>query len=80
MIEVVRNHHTPKASATHAQLTSLVHVADYAAYELGHGAPGAYPPPRCEESALTLVVAPVCRSWTKTSVSLFVSVATKFVV
>jgi putative nucleotidyltransferase with HDIG domain len=55
VVEVVRHHHTPEAAMTHAQLASLVHVADWAAYELGHGAPGAYPPPRCEASALDLV-------------------------
>lgn len=55
VVEVVRHHHTPESALTHSQLASLVHVADWISYELGHGAPGAYPPPRCDRSALTLL-------------------------
>jgi putative nucleotidyltransferase with HDIG domain len=55
VVEVVRNHHTPEAAVTQPQLTSLVHVADYVAYELDYGAPGAFPPPCCEPAALSLL-------------------------
>ncbi len=43
------------AEAHLSQLASLVHVADWMSYEMGHGAPGAYPPPHCERSALSLL-------------------------
>lgn len=55
VIEVVRNHHTPEAAVSQSQLASLVHVADFMSYELGYGSPGAYPPPHCERSALSLL-------------------------
>ena len=55
VIEAVRNHHAPDAAATHSQLTSLVHVADFMAYEADFGAPGAYPPPHCDPAALSLL-------------------------
>ena len=55
VVEVVRHHHTPESALTHSQLASLVHVADWMSYEMGHGAPGAYPPPHCDRSALSLL-------------------------
>ncbi|MCP4573834.1 MAG: HDOD domain-containing protein [bacterium] len=55
VVEAVQYHHTPSSATGALQLTALVHVADYVAYELGHGAPGAFPPETCDRSALKLL-------------------------
>ena len=55
VVEAVGNHHAPDTATAHTQLASLVHVADFMAYELGFGAPGAYPPPHCDRAALSLL-------------------------
>lgn len=55
VVDAVQFHHKPEASVKAPQLTALVNVADYMAYTLGHGAPGAYPPEDCSQAALDLL-------------------------
>ncbi len=55
VVESVQHHHTPASARTHPQMASLVHVANFIAYEMGHGAPGAYPSDSCDKSALNLL-------------------------
>ena len=53
--EAIHLHHAPESSHAHPQLTALVHVADFMAYELDYGAPGAFPPATCSKGALNLL-------------------------
>lgn len=55
VVEAIHLHHTPESAQQHPQLTALVHVADFTAYELGYGAPGAHPPAACSPAALELL-------------------------
>ncbi len=52
VVDAVQFHHKPSAASTAPELTALVHVADFMAYELGFGAPGAYAPKECDPGAL----------------------------
>lgn len=55
VVEAIHLHHTPEAARQKPQLTALVHVADYLAYAMGHGAPGSAPPLACSRPALDLL-------------------------
>lgn len=55
VVDAVQFHHRPGASSTAPELTALVHVADYMAYELGYGAPGARGPRVCDRDALAIL-------------------------
>lgn len=55
VVEAIHLHHAPESSHAHPQLTALVHVADFMAYELDYGAPGAFPPSTCSKGALNLL-------------------------
>lgn len=59
VVEAVQFHHEPASATKHPQLAALVHVADFLAYELGHGAPGAHPPAEIDAAALKLLGADV---------------------
>jgi putative nucleotidyltransferase with HDIG domain len=52
VVDAVQFHHKPGASSTAPQLTALVHLADYLAYQMGHGAPGANGPAGYDAAAL----------------------------
>ena len=55
VVDAVQFHHRPGASSSAPVLTALVHVADFMAYELGYGAPGARGPRVCEQVALDIL-------------------------
>lgn len=55
VVEAIHLHHAPESSRQHPQLTALVHVADFMAYGMGYGAPGAHPPTACSGAALALL-------------------------
>jgi putative nucleotidyltransferase with HDIG domain len=55
VVDAVQFHHTPEAATKVPQLTALVHVADVISYELGLGAPGAFPPKECSPVALQML-------------------------
>jgi putative nucleotidyltransferase with HDIG domain len=55
VVDAVQFHHRPSASSSAPELTALVHLADFMAYELGYGAPGAYGPRECDPEALRLL-------------------------
>jgi len=65
VVEAVDCHHHPTRAAGHTQLAALVHVADFVSYQLGHGAPGAFPPAICNAEALKLLGCslPLDRGW-----------------
>ena len=43
LVEAIQCHHKPMSANKVPQLTALVHVADFVAYQLGYGAPGGLP-------------------------------------
>ena len=55
MVEAIQCHHKPMSANKVPQLTALLHVADFIAYQLGYGAPGAFPPEECSPDALKLL-------------------------
>jgi len=55
VVEAVQSHHKPDSSTKVAQLTALVHVADFISYQLDLGAPGAWPPAECAPGALKML-------------------------
>ena len=55
VVDAVQFHHEPASSAKVPQLTSLVHVADIVSYQMDFGAPGAFPPKRCDPEALKIL-------------------------
>ena len=55
VVDAVQFHHKPGASSSAPELTALVHVADFIAYELGYGAPGACGPKECDPDALRVL-------------------------
>jgi putative nucleotidyltransferase with HDIG domain len=55
VVDAVQFHHNPASSTKAPQLTALVHVADVMSYQLGFGAPGAWPPKECDPEALKLL-------------------------
>lgn len=55
VVDAVQFHHKPGASSSAPELTALVHVADFMAYELGYGAPGARGPRECDPDALRIL-------------------------
>jgi putative nucleotidyltransferase with HDIG domain len=55
VIDAVERHHEPESSTRVPQLTALVHLADIMSYELGHGAPGTWPPGETCPGALLLL-------------------------
>lgn len=55
VVDAVQFHHQPSASIKVPQLTALVHLADMMSYQLGYGAPGAFPPKACDPDALKLL-------------------------
>ena len=55
VVDAVHLHHSPVATAKFPQLTALVHVADFIAYQLGYGSPCAHPPQECQPAALKLL-------------------------
>lgn len=48
MVEAIQFHHQPESSTRVPQLTALVHLADTVAYDVEMGAPGAWPPAKCD--------------------------------
>jgi putative nucleotidyltransferase with HDIG domain len=52
VVDAVQFHHKPSASSSSPQLTALVHLADYLAYQMDYGAPGAEGPRSYDASAL----------------------------
>ena len=52
VVDAVHLHHSPVSTSKYPQLTALVQVADVVAYQMGYGAPGAYPPSACPAEAL----------------------------
>ncbi len=59
IVDAVQCHHEPLKATKAPHLAALVHVADYLTYQLGHGAPGAYPPETCSADALKLLGFPL---------------------
>ncbi len=55
VVDAVQFHHKPGASSSAPELTALVHVADFMAYDLGYGAPGAHGPRECDTEALQIL-------------------------
>lgn len=55
VVDAVQFHHDPAASVKVPQLTAIVHVADVISYDLGYGAPGAWPANACQPEALRLL-------------------------
>ena len=55
VVDAVQFHHRPSASSSAPELTALIHVADFMAYEMGFGAPGANGPKECDSEALRLL-------------------------
>ncbi len=55
VVDAVQFHHQPSASVKVPQLTALVHLADVMSYQIGYGAPGAFPPEECDAAALKLL-------------------------
>ena len=55
VVEAVQLHHSSVLNAKYPQLTALIQVADFVAYEMGFGAPGAYPPSECPPESLKLL-------------------------
>ena len=53
VVDAVQFHHKPGAASNAPQLTALVHLADYLAYEMDFGAPGAEGPREYDPVALT---------------------------
>jgi putative nucleotidyltransferase with HDIG domain len=55
VVEAVHCHHAPSSATGCPQLAAIVHVADFLSYEMGYGGPGAFPPEKCDRSALKLL-------------------------
>jgi putative nucleotidyltransferase with HDIG domain len=55
VVDAIQFHHAPEQSTKLPQLTALVNLADFIAYQLDYGAPGAYPPKECNPAALKLL-------------------------
>ncbi len=55
MVDAIHYHHEPEKAGTVPQAAALVHVADYVAYQMRLGAPGAYPPATCSSAALKVL-------------------------
>ena len=55
VVDGIHYHHDPEKAGTVPQLAALVHVADYMAYQMRLGAPGAYPPETCSAAALKVL-------------------------
>ena len=55
VVDAIHLHHSPVTTAKYPQLTALVHVADFIAYQMNYGAPGAHPPCECQPKALKLL-------------------------
>ena len=55
MVDAVQFHHKPGAASSAPQLTALVHLADYLAYEMDYGAPGAEGPRDYDPAALAVL-------------------------
>jgi putative nucleotidyltransferase with HDIG domain len=55
VVDAIHYHHEPEKAGTVPQMAALVHVADYVAYEMRMGSPGAYPPSICSPAALKVV-------------------------
>lgn len=55
VVDAIHFHHEPVASTKAPQLAALVHVADFIAYRMEYGAPGAWPPQECAPDALKLL-------------------------
>ena len=55
VVDAIHYHHEPEKAGTVPQVAALVHVADYVAYQMRLGAPGAYPPATCSSAALKVL-------------------------
>jgi len=55
VVDGIHYHHDPEKAGTVPQLAALVNVADYMAYQMRLGAPGAYPPETCSPAALKVL-------------------------
>ncbi len=55
VIEAVACHHTPEAASRHAELTALVHLADFLSYHMEAACPGALPEKSFSQDAARLV-------------------------
>ena len=55
VVEAVHLHHSSIASAKFPQLVALVRMADFVSYQMGYGAPGAYPPTDCPREVVDLL-------------------------
>jgi len=55
VVEAVACHHQPEAASRHAELTALVHLADYLSHHMDCGGPSAAPPRTHSSDAAALV-------------------------
>ena len=55
VVEAVSCHHEPTAASRHAELASIVHLADYFSYHMDCGSPGAAAPRRHSHDAALLI-------------------------
>ncbi|MDD5719354.1 MAG: HDOD domain-containing protein [Candidatus Krumholzibacteria bacterium] len=59
VIEAVACHHTPTASSRYAELTALVHLADFFSYHMDCGCPGSAPArTHCQDAARLVALTP----------------------
>lgn len=55
VVDAIHYHHEPEKAGTVPQTAALVHVADWIAYQMRLGSPGAYPPATCSPAALKVL-------------------------
>jgi putative nucleotidyltransferase with HDIG domain len=55
VVDAIHYHHDPEKAGAIPALAALTHVADWVAYEMRLGAPGAYPPPEPSPAALKVL-------------------------